>query len=123
MNRNLTRCLFALLLAVASGCSSEPEQLTSPARVPGIAPFVAAPRGAKVVPGSYIVVFRDGLFLPREVDPVVDQLARQHGFSARFRYRRTLRGFAATMSEAVVARLRSDPRVAYIEQNQVVSAF
>jgi len=46
----------------------------------------------------------------------------EQGITAAFRYRHALRGFAAAMSSQAVEALRSDPRIAYIEPDQIAHA-
>jgi subtilisin family serine protease len=76
-------------------------------------PTVASARGA----GRYIVVLEDSVSNPRSV-------AAEH--SARFGaevshvYRHALKGYAATLSSARLAALRSDPRVAFISEDREV---
>ncbi|MCH8103179.1 MAG: S8 family serine peptidase, partial [Chloroflexi bacterium] len=69
-------------------------------------------RPTGVVPGQYIVVFRDDVAFPRGLTRA---LARQHGFALRHSYSFALKGFAARMSSRVAAALADDPDVAYVE--------
>jgi aqualysin 1 len=70
------------------------------------------------IPARYIVVFRDSV-----ADPAAEaaSLARAEGGQLHFTYTRALKGFAATLPDAAVARLRSHPNVAFVEQDQAVS--
>jgi subtilisin len=79
--------------------------------------FVPAPAGAKVVPGSYIVVLSAGH--PSEV--AADH-ARAYNASVTHVYRTALRGYAARMSAQAAANVARDPRVSYVEEDQVVTA-
>lgn len=74
---------------------------------------VAAPG----VPTPVIVVFRDGAGAPAQI---ADALGRAHGFEIGRVYEHALRGFAATVPAGRLAGLRADPRVDYIELDQVV---
>ena len=71
-------------------------------------------RPAGVVPGQYIVVFRDDVAFPREL---ARDLARLHGFGLRQTYVFALKGFAARMPAVVAEGLEFDPDVAYVEQD------
>jgi len=110
--------LAIALTLLALGCSREQSTFTGPApdEAGGSAPLIRAADGAQIVPGSYIVVFKPTVV---DVDREVDGL----GVTAAFRYRHALKGFAATLSAAEVEALRADPRVAYIEQDQVAHAI
>ena len=76
---------------------------------------------AGVVSGSYIVVFKDSVVPKKNVRKVVDRLTTNHKASVRFRYSDALRGFSARMSEAQALRLATDPSVAYVEQDRMMS--
>lgn len=118
MKRIAVRVLLAAtaLALFAAGCSKKPASLTSPAAGDGLAPIVHAGSTGKAIPGSYIVVFKNGQ--SRDLDGMVNQLANRHNFLTRFRYRSALNGFAATLTPSALGELRADPRVDYIEENQ-----
>src|SRR5256886_3628532 len=89
-------------------------------------PVPTGPRddATKVVPGQYIVVFRDTV-----ADPVAFARSRvgpaQSGVNAPggtllHTYSSALKGFAARLPDAAAATLRQDPRVAYVEPDQEV---
>jgi subtilisin len=69
--------------------------------------------GAEMVPGRYIVILQPG------VDAA--SVAASHGARPDHAYERALNGFAGPLSSQQVASLRADPRVLFIEQDQVVS--
>lgn len=81
-----------------------------------LAMVIAAPARAdgRPIEGSYIVVVKPG----HEPDGV----AREAGAQPRFVYRSALNGFAAELSDRQVAGLQRNPRVEYVEQDQVASA-
>ncbi len=118
MKRLVVRVLLAAtaLALFAAGCSKKPASLTSPVAGDGLAPIVHASAGGRAIPGSYIVVFKNGQ--SRDLDGMVNQLANRHNFLARFRYRNALNGFAANLTPRALSELRADPRVDYIEENQ-----
>ncbi len=74
----------------------------------------------KVVPGQYIVVFKEGV---TNVPAVASQMAGAHGLGILHVYEHALKGFAATVPPARLAALQTDPRVQYIEQDQVYTTF
>lgn len=75
--------------------------------------FVSTP-----IPGRYIVVFQGSV-----ADPPAEAaaIARSMGGQLHFTYSRALKGFAASLPDAAVARLRSLPHVASVEQDQTLS--
>jgi len=77
---------------------------------------VAAP-GAEVVPGSYIVVLKEG----SSASPAAQArtLAARHQATVRATYSHALKGFAARMSERQARRLAADPAVAYVQADVV----
>lgn len=49
----------------------------------------------------------------------MDEIGQRYTLKADFRYKHAPKGFAGKLSPATVEALRSDPRVAYIEQDQI----
>ena len=70
---------------------------------------------ADVVPGSYIVVLKNGLSAAASTDG----LAAAYGGQVGHRFS-SVNGFSAKMSEAQARKLAADPSVAYVEADQVV---
>jgi len=60
---------------------------------------------------SFIVVYEDSV---REPGPATSRRERAQGFRARQRFEQTVKGFAAPLSRAQVARLRRDDAVAAV---------
>jgi aqualysin 1 len=122
MKRITQRLLLAIaaLSLFAAGCSRQSPSVTAPTADDGLAPLVQAGPAGKAIPGSYIVVFKDGQ--TADLDGMVNQFANRHSFATRFRYRSAVSGFAATLSPEALRALREDPRVAYVEENQEFKA-
>jgi subtilisin family serine protease len=117
----LRTCLLGFALGLLTfGCSQDATNSTAPVvdKTPGPAALYTAV-GPEAVPGSYIVVFKTSV---SDVDRQVDDISLAQGISAQYRYQHALKGFSATLSPAAVTALRNDPRVDYIEQNQVAHA-
>jgi subtilisin len=72
----------------------------------------------RVIPSSYIVVYRSGV----ASDTVSGELAARFGLTLNFSYRHALQGAAVTMASALVEKVLADPRVAYIEPDVVMTA-
>jgi subtilisin family serine protease len=74
----------------------------------------------------YVVVYKApaGASSARTLNVAVQtsRLERAYGFRTRYRYRHALKGFAATLTERQVARLRRDERIASISRDRVVQA-
>src|SRR6267378_2555837 len=71
--------------------------------------------GTGVVPGQYIVVFRDTVADP---EGLAQALVQAQGGTQLHTYARALKGFAARLSDSAVAALRQNPLVAYLEPDQ-----
>jgi aqualysin 1 len=122
--------LRRLVLTVAAGlglaaCSDvSAPRATSPTEEHGGAEplLTAAPAGggSEVIPGQYIVVFKESA-----VDPVgkAKEKAARHNGKLKHVYKAAIKGFAAELSDAAVAALRADPDVAYVEPDQVMRAW
>jgi subtilisin family serine protease len=73
------------------------------------------------VPGRYIVVFEEGVEDPATV---ASEHARENGLQLRFVYRYAIEAYAAVFpNDQARQRVQNDPRVAYVEQDQVVRAI
>lgn len=75
---------------------------------------------AQVVPGHYIVVFKDNV---ADANVAAADIVRAHGFNLTHTYSFALKGFAADIPAEKLAALQQDPRVAYVEPDLVVTAF
>jgi uncharacterized protein (TIGR03437 family) len=74
----------------------------------------------KKIDGSYIVVLADRL--PEDaVDAAADELVYKHRGRKDHVYKNTIKGFSAKLSEKEALALAADPRVQYVEEDQVVT--
>jgi hypothetical protein len=69
------------------------------------------------IPGQYIAVFKDDVADP---GPAARQLEAQHGLEVRYVYRHSIRGFAFAGNAQAAQALARNPRIAYVEQDQLV---
>jgi subtilisin family serine protease len=83
----------------------------------GPAPIQAA--GGPVVENQYIVVLKNGK--GAAAADRVERRARGRGGRVQHQYRQALNGFAAQLSADALADVRSDPDVAYVEPDGIVS--
>lgn len=110
----LSACLMTALLSAPAAAQNSGQGGRS---TPDAA---AAAQAGTVVPGRYIVVFRDDV---TDARVSADELGRVHGLGVGFVYSKALKGFSAAIPARVLAALRRDPRVAFIEADQMVQAF
>jgi subtilisin family serine protease len=115
----MKRSLLLLLSLALVAC----QEATNP-----VAPSASLSRGADVVrgqntagriPNSYIVVFNDDV---TDVPGLARAMAQAHGGSLRFTYEHVLKGFAIELPDQAAAALARNPNVAYVEQDQVMTA-
>ena len=92
----------ALLLLYAGGVLAQPQTPT------------------QNIPDRYIVVFEEGV---RDPAAVANEHARENGLQVRFVYTNAIEGYAAVFpNDRALQRVQNDPRVAYVEQDQVARA-
>jgi subtilisin family serine protease len=116
MKRVIAAGVLLLSLAACSDPVSTPSVVPDDANLVGQAPALGLQDGQPIA-GSYIVVLKDAPGLARAAE-----VARGLGVSAlRHEYNSALKGFAANMSDADAARIARDPRVDFVEQDQIVS--
>ena len=119
---------FAIVLAAGAlalaGCSKHVAQLTGPlAAVPsGPAPVISRAGGGRAIEGAYIVVFRQSVG-ESDVDRVVSDVRIHHAVVAERSFKHALHGFSGHLSSAQLVALQNDPRVEYIEQDQIAHAI
>ncbi len=106
----LFRNLLALTLAIIITLSLTPGVFAQGSSTG--APLLRAAAGARVIPGSYIVVLKQG--------GDARATARSVNANPRFVYDAALNGFAAQLTDAQVRLLQRNPNVAYVEQDAEV---
>ena len=82
-------------------------------------PAVAAGPPVNRGPATHIVVFHDGV----DADAASLDLVGRHGLTREFVYKNVLRGASFIIPPGRLADVQSDPRVAFVERNQIVQAF
>ncbi len=112
--------LAAILVSwTLTGCgdrSSPAEPRTPP--LAQLSPDESSGKAANgVIPGQYIVVFRDSV---RDVPELSRRLIAASGGKLAFSYTTAIKGFAARLPDQAVAALTKNPRVAYVEPDAIV---
>ncbi|MEV6965300.1 S8 family peptidase [Hamadaea sp. NPDC051192] len=74
------------------------------------------------VPGSYLVVFKDGSVSTAAVSANASRLTGRFGGSSVRTWNSAVRGYEFAGSATAAARIAADPAVAYVEQNQYYTA-
>ncbi len=84
-------------------------------------PALGAPSGGSSdeARGRYLIVLRDATPSARDV---AAEHSRRHGAEVDLVYQHALKGYAADLPEQALEGIRRDPRVAFIEPDQVVQA-
>ena len=118
MHMKCKRLFAAMAVAIGlAACSDVPNGPTLPADAPAVHQAGGA---SQAIPNRYIVVFK------REVSDAPGlsrQLVAAHGGTMHHSYQHAIKGFAATLPEGAVAALARNPNVAYVEQDQEVTAL
>ncbi|MBA4860571.1 S8 family peptidase [Streptomyces sp. PSKA54] len=116
--RATTRRLGALLPAavlLAAGL----QFTASPAHSAPLADLRLAPE-ATAVPDSWIVVLKDGSTTKAATPATARNLATKYDGALDRVYSSALKGFSAELTKSEAAELARDPKVAYVQQNQVL---
>ncbi len=81
---------------------------------------------AKAIPGHYIVVLDNDaaghVGIASQADQLTDVLVSAYGGKVNRRYKDALPGFAAEMTEDEALALSEDPRVQFVEEDQIYTA-
>jgi len=81
--------------------------------------LACAPAQAHAAAAPYVVVLKDRVASAGTATNGMEKALR---FSARFRYDSALKGFAADLTDAQLAKLQADPAVDFVEPDAVVAA-
>ena len=119
--KTLSRFAIAVTTVISLGPLTTSAALDVLPPEGGLARLVVPSGNAKVIPGHYIVVYKDDV-TPTEGNRHTDRVRGDRGARIKHVYENALKGFAAELSDASVASLRANPKVAYIEQEQEFTA-
>lgn len=85
-----------------------------------LAPMMAKQPGGKYIDAAYIVVLNDDV-KESEVDGESDRICKQRNAKKNRSFKFALKGFTVNLSATEIEEVRKDPRVKYIEQDQIVT--
>lgn len=119
LNRTAMFATAAVALAACGDVSPTAAPRAATEMAASTAGAFSAAQGASVIPGQYIVVFRNSV---QDVDGEAQKLAARHGGRISHTYKAALKGMALELPDAVVEGLRAEPSVAYVEADQVAYA-
>jgi subtilisin family serine protease len=107
------RAVIAATLTLALGAAGGLPATSAPPAVLGEIRLAADP--ANAVPGSYLVVLKDGATVSAA------NVAARHGATPGFTYTAALKGFSVQTTEQQAQKIAGDPSVAYVTQDEKVS--
>lgn len=111
------RCLpLALIVTAAMFAGCREESAFEPPPPPAPPSESSAPAQEDLIPGQYIVVFKDDVNSPARL---ANEIARANGLKLRHTYRYALRGFSASVPEGRLAALERHPRVQSVRPNRL----
>ncbi len=114
--------LVCVAAATLAGCQDAAQPLTGPTNTFAVSAVSASQQSQsakKLVKDQYIVVLRDA---NSDVDERAKKLMAKTKGKLKHTYKSGLKGFSASMTAAEAAAMSSDAAVAYVEQDQVVTA-
>ena len=111
----------ALLVAsVALAACNDPTGVPTPGPTASQGPRLVRAAADQRVPNSYLVVFKDDA--ADDPTALADALVAQGRGRKTYQYTSAVRGFAAELPAAAAAALANHPKVAYVEEDQVMRA-
>ena len=126
MKTSIFKFSYAIILAslILAGCSKDAALSTKQDfrlnEEIHLAPMMAKQPGGKYIDGAYIVVLNDDV-KESEVDGESDRICNQRKSKKNKSFKHALKGFTVNLSAVEIEEVRKDPRVKYIEQDQVVT--
>lgn len=116
----ITISLAAISMAscTKNGLWEEQPQALSANAAPGANANNASATAGRPIKDAYIVVFKDDV---ADVNGTVDELTNPIQVKAKFIYRNSIKGFAATLPAQALENISRNPKVKYIEQDQEVT--
>lgn len=124
--RNLV-AVFSTLVLILAGCSKPDVQFTKQNftlkegfSAEHIAPVYKKNNVPPALSDAYIVVFNDDV-KETEVDAESDRVCGESGSKKGRSFKHAVKGFTSHLSPAAVEKMRRDPRVKYIEQDQLAT--
>ena len=126
MKTSIFKFSYAIVMAslILAGCSKDAALSTKQDfrlnEEIHLAPMMAKQPGGKYIDGAYIVVLNDDV-KETEVDGESDRICKQRKSKKNRSFKYALKGFSVNLSAVEIEEVRKDPRVKYIEQDQVVT--
>ena len=122
MVRSIRPPAFVLATLALAACQGDLAAPVAPPMAPTTAPLLARATAPEVVPGQYLVTFRDGVAdaKAKAESKAAEKVARAKKAKLKHTYSAVLHGFAAELDSADVAVLRADPDIALVEPDPVV---
>ncbi|MEU0091210.1 S8 family serine peptidase [Kribbella sp. NPDC006257] len=118
----IVRAVLGTTVAVglaAAGLASTASASEAPSTPP--APTIRGAGSATAIPGSYVVVLA-GNKSAAETRVTTQSLAASYDVKVRRQFDSSIRGFSANMSEEQAKKVAGDTRVAFVQQNQKITA-
>ena len=78
-------------------------------------------REEEKIPGQYIVVLNDNVN-DSDLENIFEELSSKHKFEAQLKFKHSIKGFSANISDADLVELKKDSRVKFVSEDRVVYA-
>jgi subtilisin family serine protease len=122
MVRSFRSPVIVLATLALAACRGDLAAPTAPLGPPSVGPRLARAAAPEVVPGQYLVTFRDGVAdgAAKAQSKAAEKIARAKKGRLKHTYSAVMHGFAAELDSADVAVLRADPDIALVEPDPVM---
>lgn len=120
-NRRFVALLLSLLFGIGAVAFFPVEQIYAQGGTSIFLPFARGGEDDSIIPNQYIVVLHESSVASVSVVDAANALAAQYGGNVIQIYNAALTGFAATLSPEGAAAMQSDPLVAFVEPDRLVT--
>jgi aqualysin 1 len=121
MKQVIRLSLFSVVASIIFSCTEQFSELNSKSNVDdNLVKTSLNPVANAKIEDSYIVVYKENIS-DKEIDDEVDELDKKDKIRAENVYKGAFKGYSAHLTPSVLAKLKNNAKVAFIEKDQLMS--